>query len=176
MAADARGGERRARPRVQRGSRLLFLLGLFDFLLRTSVLGHVILPYKWIITAPRGNPKANCPRGGQSCLAAAFQPAFRPCGSRGACPDGGIQGRISSEMDFPSRTHHVVCSLLSMLLASSSLPAGRALADTAVPLVNGGMESPYAGVTSGAATITGQIANGWADNSFWQVVRRRRLA
>src|ERR1019366_6218749 len=54
MAADARGGERRARPRVQRGSRLLFLLGLFDFLLRASVLGHVILPYKWIITALGG--------------------------------------------------------------------------------------------------------------------------
>src|ERR1017187_2940176 len=57
MAADARGGERRARPRVQRGSRLLFLLGLFDFLLRASVLGHVILPYKWIITVVRGDPK-----------------------------------------------------------------------------------------------------------------------
>src|ERR1039457_3557683 len=56
MAADARGGERRARPRVQRGSRLLFLLGLFDFLLRASVLGHVILPYTWIITALGGNP------------------------------------------------------------------------------------------------------------------------
>src|ERR1017187_130566 len=54
MAADARGGERRARPRVQRGSRLLFLLGLFDFLLRASVLGHVILPYKWIITGGAG--------------------------------------------------------------------------------------------------------------------------
>src|ERR1035441_4442368 len=38
-------------------SQLLFLLGLLDFLLRTSVLGHVILPYTWIITAPGWNPK-----------------------------------------------------------------------------------------------------------------------
>jgi hypothetical protein len=79
-------------------------------------------------------------------------------------------------MDFPSRTRHVVCSLLSMLLASSALPAGRALADTAVPLVNGGMESPYAAVTGDAATITGQIANGWADNSFWQLTPAPTIA
>jgi len=71
-------------------------------------------------------------------------------------------------MDVPFRTHRVVCSLLLTLLVSSALPPLRALADTEVPLVNGGMESPYAAVTSGAATITGQIANGWADNSFWQ--------
>src|ERR1017187_5126158 len=76
MAADARGGERRARPRVQRGSRLLFLLGLFDFLLRASVLGHVILPYKWIITALRGNPKANYRGAGNPALQPPFSRLF----------------------------------------------------------------------------------------------------
>src|ERR1017187_1555261 len=64
MAADARGGERRARPRVQRGFRLLLFLGLLDFLLRASVLGHVILPYKWIIAGGAGSslPTPDCGR------------------------------------------------------------------------------------------------------------------
>jgi hypothetical protein len=68
-------------------------------------------------------------------------------------------------MDVFSRTHSLTSGLL---LALSVLPPGRALASTQVPLANPGMESPYVAVNSGAATITGQIANGWSDNSFWQ--------
>ncbi len=71
-------------------------------------------------------------------------------------------------MDTLSRTHPVASSLLLSLLALSVLPAGRALAGTQVPLTNPGMEEPYVPVNASAATITGQIANGWSDNSYWQ--------
>jgi len=36
-----------------------------------------------------------------------------------------------------------------------------------VPLVNPGFESPYLAVSGNNGTITGSIANGWADNSAW---------
>src|SRR5437016_7180293 len=45
--------------------------------------------------------------------------------------------------------------------------AAMAQAPTPVPLINPGFESPYGPVNqrSGVTTITGQIANGWLDNS-----------
>ena len=54
------------------------------------------------------------------------------------------------------------------LLALGALPCGRTLAATPVSLVNPGMEEPYGAVSASPATITGQIANGWSDNSYWQ--------
>src|SRR5208283_3081080 len=71
-------------------------------------------------------------------------------------------------MDTPWRTHPPAWSPLLALLALSVLPPGRAVASTQVTLTNPGMEAPYGPVNAGAATITGQIANGWSDNSFWQ--------
>jgi hypothetical protein len=53
--------------------------------------------------------------------------------------------------------------MLAMLggFAANSFPA------TNVPLNNAGLEAPYTAV-GGNATITGQIAQSWNDNSYWQ--------
>ncbi len=54
-----------------------------------------------------------------------------------------------------------------MLLIAALWAPGTARADTAVALVNPGMEAPYIAVNLNGGAISGAIANGWSDNSAW---------
>jgi hypothetical protein len=60
-------------------------------------------------------------------------------------------------MEFPVRT--------LLLVAAAGLAAAQT--PTPVPLVNPGFEAPYKSVNLNGGTITGQVANGWTDNSSW---------
>ena len=52
-------------------------------------------------------------------------------------------------------------------LAAAALCASAALASTPVDLVNPGMEAPYSAVNLNGGAISGELANGWSDNSAW---------
>jgi uncharacterized protein (TIGR03437 family) len=53
------------------------------------------------------------------------------------------------------------------LLTIASTAIALALASTPVPLVNPGMEAPYRTVNLNNGAISGQIADGWNENSAW---------
>ncbi len=62
------------------------------------------------------------------------------------------------ELSYTSK----ISAVAFLLLASASI-----FADTNVPLVNPGLDPPYAAVSANGGTISGVIAKGWSDNSSW---------